>query len=53
MTLSIRLKLTLWYAGILIVAVGVYVICTNVIAERQFHRTPEEIAEQIGSRIKK
>jgi signal transduction histidine kinase len=48
MTLSIRLKLTLWYAGILIVAVGVYVICTNVIAERQFHRTPEEIAEQIG-----
>lgn len=48
MKMTIRLKLTLWYSLILILTMGAYSLITNTIAERQLHRTPEEIAQEMG-----
>ncbi len=48
MKMSVRFKLSLWYAVIFIVTAIVYIAITNVIITRQLHKDPHELSEEVA-----
>lgn len=50
MKISIRLKLTLWYSMMMVISLSTYLVLTTTTAQRQYHRNPDEIFEELNQR---